>query len=400
MSGLKKKIAIVVPDLAHFGGVPAVAKFIYEIINASDDFQAEMISISTSVRDRNSRRILAPSTWFQPLRVSFHDFQGIKYRHIGANWTEIEIFRYRPRKVLDDILNEFDLIQIVAGTPAWGLVAENVKRPVVLQVATLAAVERESQLKQTKLPKRLWLKFMTLLNTRLERKAVRFVKAVLVENKRLFNALNEQANVVFASPGINTDFFCLKDKISENFVLCVGRFDDPRKNVKLLFQAFEIFRREMQEDVKLVLAGKTPPTLSDLEEAKKLGIFNEIEILTDASAEKLRDLYQTAKFFVLSSDEEGLGLVLLEASACGLPIVATKCGGAEEVVVDGETGFLVPRQNASALAEKMLELWHNPKLRAEMREKGRARAVEKFSKEATGKIFLQVYRELLVNEIK
>ena len=64
--------------------------------------------------------------------------------------------------------------------------------------------------------------------------------------------------------------------------------------------------------------------------------------------DELVELYRGAALLALSSDEEGLGLVILEAMASGIPVVSTACGGPQTSVVDGETGFLTPVGDAAA----------------------------------------------------
>lgn len=68
------------------------------------------------------------------------------------------------------------------------------------------------------------------------------------------------------------------------------------------------------------------------------------------------DLMAAADAYLMSSEWEGLPLVLLEASAAGLPIVATRVGGNDEIVADGQTGYLVPSQDPGALADAMTRL--------------------------------------------
>ena len=65
-------------------------------------------------------------------------------------------------------------------------------------------------------------------------------------------------------------------------------------------------------------------------------------------------MYQRAAVFALPSDDEGLGIVILEAMACGVPVVATRCGGPEDIITDGTDGFLVPRYDAGALASRLV----------------------------------------------
>ena len=85
-------------------------------------------------------------------------------------------------------------------------------------------------------------------------------------------------------------------------------------------------------------------------------------------------------FTAPSQLEEGLGMVFLEASACGLPILSTQQGGIPEVVIHEKTGLLLAQKDdATELAEKILYLLEHPEYGRELGEKGRQRVVENFS---------------------
>jgi glycosyltransferase involved in cell wall biosynthesis len=83
--------------------------------------------------------------------------------------------------------------------------------------------------------------------------------------------------------------------------------------------------------------------------------------------------------FVLPSRQEGFSLSTVEAMACGLPVVATRSGGPEEIVSDGESGLLVPAGEPQPLARALERLRDDSSLRSSLAERGRARAVENFS---------------------
>jgi glycosyltransferase involved in cell wall biosynthesis len=106
-------------------------------------------------------------------------------------------------------------------------------------------------------------------------------------------------------------------------------------------------------------------------------------------------VYRQASLFVLSSNEEGLGIVILEAMASGLPVVGTRCGGPETCVVEGETGYLVPVGDAEALARSMQVLLEDRALGQQMGKAGRMLVESRFSIEAAGRPFLEVYDRLL-----
>ena len=107
------------------------------------------------------------------------------------------------------------------------------------------------------------------------------------------------------------------------------------------------------------------------------------------------ELLRQLDIFVLSSTTEGISLTLLEAMATTLPVVATNVGGNPEVIIDGETGFIVPPQNPGVMANKLLLLINDVNLRRQMGNKGRERVVAQFSIKETALKYEKLYREVL-----
>ena len=118
------------------------------------------------------------------------------------------------------------------------------------------------------------------------------------------------------------------------------------------------------------------------------------------SQEELPDYYAAANVFVLpsvvtrSGDTEGLGVVLLEAMAQGVPVVACDVGGIPDVVKDGETGLLVRQRDPEDLAEKIIRLLEEPGLKDELVRTGREHVRTTFSWERIVALFHRLYREL------
>ncbi|HEX6387492.1 MAG TPA: glycosyltransferase family 4 protein [Anaerolineae bacterium] len=106
-----------------------------------------------------------------------------------------------------------------------------------------------------------------------------------------------------------------------------------------------------------------------------------------------QQLHQT-DIFVLPSYREGAPRVLLEAAACGLPVVATDVPGCREMVLDGVTGLLVPPQDSRALARAIIELLQKPELRRQMGQAGRKRVEAEFDIRAITEKYLAVYRNI------
>ena len=101
--------------------------------------------------------------------------------------------------------------------------------------------------------------------------------------------------------------------------------------------------------------------------------------------------------FVLATRWEGFPRSILEAMRAGLPVVATDVGGCRESVVDGETGFLVPREDPVQLRDRLRLLIDSPELRVQMGQKGRKRFEENFTFEGMYERTVAVYREVLSN---
>jgi glycosyltransferase involved in cell wall biosynthesis len=102
--------------------------------------------------------------------------------------------------------------------------------------------------------------------------------------------------------------------------------------------------------------------------------------------------------FVLSSTAEGFPLVTLEAMAAGKPVVVTRCGGPQEVVDDGQTGFLVPNRDSEALAGRISEILAAPHRAAEMGSAARCKVMREFSIAKMIANYEALYRNLLRSE--
>jgi glycosyltransferase involved in cell wall biosynthesis len=240
---------------------------------------------------------------------------------------------------------------------------------------------------------------MLRVTDRLDHSALRYVDAAFVENQWMYDHLSEHmptGEVIFAPPGVDTEQFTPGPSPSTgDYLLSVGRLADPRKNVPLLFEAYAQLCDRDLDVPPLVLAGLSAPPPEAWDVADRFGIRDRVTFYEDVSADTLQELYRNAALYVVSSDEEGLGLTILEAMASGRPVVSTACGGPSTTVVDGDTGLLTPVGDSAALAEAMAGLLRHPDQADAMGEAGRERVVDHFSRSATGARFLDAYDELL-----
>jgi glycosyltransferase involved in cell wall biosynthesis len=108
----------------------------------------------------------------------------------------------------------------------------------------------------------------------------------------------------------------------------------------------------------------------------------------------IREVWEKAHFAVLASFREGLPKSLLEAAACGRPMVATDTPGCREIAIAGETALTVPVDDAPALAEAMTKMVGDAEMRARFGKAARALVEAKFSAEAIGKQIVALYESL------
>lgn len=181
--------------------------------------------------------------------------------------------------------------------------------------------------------------------------------------------------------------------MTEDFVLMVGRVTDPRKNVKLLLESFVLIKQRFP-NLKLAIIGRKPEDNRFERFCAKLGIENSVVFLGHVSEKELIRYYTQARLFVLPSLQEGLGIVILEAMACGTPVVSTKCGGPEEIIIHGENGYLVENNNAGALANGVCKLLADDALRRKVGEKAREHIKNNYSIEKVARKFIEVYKEV------
>lgn len=157
----------------------------------------------------------------------------------------------------------------------------------------------------------------------------------------------------------------------------IGRLD-RQKAPLLMLRAAERVLAEVPDAV-FAFAGDGPLAEQCRAEAEARGIAGSVRWL--GWQEDVRPLLARMDLLGLSSRWEGMPNVVLEAMACAKPVVATRVGGCGELVLDGQTGFLVPRNDEAAFAGRIVALLKDNKLRKDLGRMGRERVMEHFSVE-------------------
>jgi glycosyltransferase involved in cell wall biosynthesis len=150
-------------------------------------------------------------------------------------------------------------------------------------------------------------------------------------------------------------------------LLSVGRLTD-QKGHDILIAAMPAVLAE-RANVMLVIVGDGPLHSALEQQVARLGLGGHVRLLGNRN--DVRELLSLADIFVLPSRSEGLPLALLEAMGAGLPVIATRIAGAEEVVQEGENGLLVPPENHQALSQALLRLLADPSACRTMGRNGR-----------------------------
>ena len=177
-------------------------------------------------------------------------------------------------------------------------------------------------------------------------------------------------------------------------VLYAGRLVD-KKGVDTLLEAWARTPQTVRDSGLLIVgSGRSAESLQAL--ARTLGVSDSVTFHGVAAHEQLAELYRLAELLVFpSSDQEGLGLVVIEAMGCNCPVLASDVASLTDVIVDGETGFVFPKGDATALAARLNELMADPERRADVAERGGDLARARFDWLIVGERYASLYRELV-----
>jgi len=152
-------------------------------------------------------------------------------------------------------------------------------------------------------------------------------------------------------------------------------------------------KRQQDEGWKVVytIVGDGPAR-DEIEQAIfSLGLADSVELAGTRGEAEVQALLQSSDALLLTSvGSEGAPVAIMEAMACGVPVVSSIIGGTQDMIEHGKDGFLVPQQNVEAIADSLRQLAENPQLALEMGRLARARAVREFDSRALANRFLQL----------
>jgi glycosyltransferase involved in cell wall biosynthesis len=198
-------------------------------------------------------------------------------------------------------------------------------------------------------------------------------------------------------PGSGVDVQALQpqsESVGRPTIAFVGRLLAD-KGIRTLIEAHSLLRQRGRR-IELLIAGTPDPANpTSVTEQEAAGWSREPGITCLGHVEDISALWARAQIAVLPSRREGLPKSLLEAAACGRPMIATDVPGCREIVIPGETGLLVPYDDPPALADAIEGLAASPELRARYGAAARRLATARFSAEVIGRQTVDLYRNLV-----
>lgn len=190
--------------------------------------------------------------------------------------------------------------------------------------------------------------------------------------------------------------FKSRRQLPERFVLFLGTLE-PRKNVDGLIRAYGRWRERDPKAPPLVVAGAKGWYYEQIfKQVEQLKLAGSVHFPGYILQEQLPWWYNAASLFVYPSHFEGFGLPVLEAMACGVPVITSAASSLPEVAGHNDIARMVDPQDIEALAETMTEVMSQADLRASMSQNGLAQAA-KFSWEKAAQETVEVYRQALIH---
>lgn len=214
----------------------------------------------------------------------------------------------------------------------------------------------------------------------------------------------DMSKTVVIHNGVDTNFFHPKNKEesknklglpkNKTLILTVRRLV-YKNGLDTFIESASLLARD-HPNLLFIVIGKGPSRKFIEKRIRELRIEDNVRLAGFVPEKLLPLYYNAADYFVIpSSSGEGLPLVLLEAMACRLPVIATAVGGTPEVIKDMENGVLVPPRDPEALAETISKLLSNKELKLAIGEEAQKTVEKKFSWEKNVQRLQKVYEDFL-----
>ena len=166
----------------------------------------------------------------------------------------------------------------------------------------------------------------------------------------------------------------------------------PVYGIDVLIKSFALVKKALPgKKLRLIIAGEGKEKESLEALCVELGVRENVDFVGRIANDKVPEFISRMDVFVALSRNESFGVAVLEAMACGVPVVVSDADGFREVVKDGVTGYIVPREDAKAAADRILTLLNDASMARTMGQEGRKHVVENYNWEASVDTMMRVY---------
>ena len=358
------KIVLVLPHLTRIGGAARYAWELGEFLTGKGD-EVVIVSLYTDEKLYNSQK-------FKIINLADRTFlpQSIKF------WTNLQSIR---EKLSNIVKKEKPNLVLFNHFPSTLLAQKFDQIPVLCCPQDVELLYSDTYIKNLSVFTRIFWKFFRLF-VRYDDKTKwkNFDHVICNSNfsgKKLLDKYNVKATLVY--PGANTQMFLPMEKnLEEKTILLVAdgrvrRADFALKNIKKIL--------DKRKDFKIWIVGGIGDYDVELKNfVKKEKMENFVTFFGRVPDSKLRELYAQAHIFIMLQRIQPFGLVFTEAMSCGTPVIACKPSGTEEIIEDGETGFLIDEYDGEMLNKCIEKILDKPELSVSMGLKGRQKVKEEF----------------------
>ena len=201
-------------------------------------------------------------------------------------------------------------------------------------------------------------------------------------------------NPIVVGNGVDEREFYPSDDRKGGYVLYVGRLD-YRKGLIDLIKVAQILK-DNKKPIKILIVG-TGPLYKYIKAMIRKYDLDNIELTGYVPRKRLLWLYRNAEIFTFPSHYEGLPTVILEAMACGLPVVASDIPAHRDIIIHGYNGLLSRRGSPDSIARNILTLTENEKLQRKLGKNARKTIENKFTWDKICKKFEKIYKQAIIN---
>lgn len=346
-----KKAAILSLDPRSGGGILSSLKSLYLYLSKEYEVTVFFINFEQSVSTSISNlKFSSTDQWLELF--------GMKCFSIGARWSFLEAQIYKNTKSSWNILNDYDLFFVSSGTPIAAYPLVILAKPFILWVATPFWKDRIHRIKTSSMKEKLlsWISRTEL--EKMEKEILEKASVILPMSNyakfKFLEILGKHKDMTVCGYPISPNKKIIEKDYSKKIVVATGRFTDPRKNINMLFKAWNLIHQN-HPDAILIIIGQ-------IDESKKEMVRQSHSMfLAENITNNQKDLiYESASIMLISSWQEGLGIVGLEALCNQVPIVSTSCGGVLDFCIQNLTGKVTAINNHEEMAKQASDLLNDP----------------------------------------